>query len=122
MRNVASTLVNLFTDDALLFKTSKSVYNELTGVDVVTVTSVSVKASPPYAFEEKYFAGDSTLLRSDLKVILASLDVEAAGLTFDPEDATERFCTRKGKTYRVIVVRPINSGDEEAAVVLALRR
>ena len=121
LRSVTSTLINLFTDTPLVFQVKTSVYNPLTGVSVPTLVSKSIKASPPYSFDQKELE-DSALQRDDLKVIIAALDAEAVGLDVSTAPEKQVFCTRGGVRYRAILVRPINSGDQQAASILALRR
>jgi hypothetical protein len=105
----------------LVFEIKTSVYNALSGVAVVTMVSKSVKASPPYEFTEQEVT-DSALQRGDLKIIIAALDAEAVGLDVRTASEKQVFCTRGGVRYRAIYVKPINSGDQEAATILALRR
>jgi hypothetical protein len=121
LRQVASTLIGLFTDTPLVFQIKTSVYNPLTGVSVPTTVNKSVKASPPYSFTEQE-ATDSALQRSDLKIVVAAADAEAVGLDVQAANEKQVFCTHAGIKYRAIYVRPINSGDQQAATILALRR
>lgn len=121
LRSVASTLVGLFTDIPLVFQVKTSSYNPLTGVAIATSVAKNVKASPPYAFTQEE-QSDSALNKDDLKVIIAALDAEAVGLDVSPSSEKQVFCTREGIKYRVHTTKPITSGDQQAAVILFLRK
>lgn len=122
MRDVASTLIGLFSDQPLSFTVRTKVYNPLTGTEVVTEVVKSVAASPPSSFEEKDYEGSPTLRRTDLKVIVAAKDCEDVGLELSGASEKTVYCTRAGIKYAVLVFRHVVSGDQEAATILALRK
>ena len=116
---VAPTLINLFTDDPLKFRRVTRVYNPITGATVETPVEVDIKASPPVAWTETELRDDPTRY-SMLKVYVAQLTVDEAGIDLRPGTESSVYCTQRGRTYKVHPVKRFASGDQDALMSLGL--
>jgi hypothetical protein len=115
MANLAKTLTGVLGANLQLVRTL-STYDELSGKDLTSATTTyTLKASPPAKFTRNEVNG-TTVLGDDLKVIVARLD--APGGTID---STTDTIIIDGKTYRIISVGLVKSGDSVAAFTLQLR-
>ena len=92
-----------------------SSYNPVDGVGSEAIRkTLTVKASPPIDFEQRYIDGDS-VRRGDVRIFLA-----ASGLAFTPErDMLVKFDNEEFKTVAVL---PLHSGEQIAAFELQMRR
>lgn len=118
---VAPLLIDLFTDNPLVFDRTERVYNPLTGVTVVTPSTVDLKASPPVQWTEQELRDDSTR-HSQLKVYVDQLSADASGLDLLPGTESQVFCTRDGIKYKVNPVKRFASGDQDALLSLGLEK
>lgn len=111
-RPLAKRLINdVFGTSATLVVESDS-YNPTTGINTRTATNYSVKISPPAPVAERRLtdvvqAGDAVCL------------IAGEGLAVEP--TTENKIVWDSKTWQIVQVNQIVSGDQKAAYELILR-
>jgi len=121
LRQLAETIVGLFTDDPALFVRQSETYDSATGVASTTSTSVSLKTTPPLPVEYDQRRGDNAILSTDVVVFCASKDLDDAA--FDPIPATNArvYVTVAGREFQIVRVREFFSGDSRALTELICR-
>lgn len=120
-RTVGHVLIGQFSGTPLTFTRVVKTYNPLTGVESRVDTPVDLPATPALRWTEQELR-DDTLRRSDLKVIVSNVDVEAGGVNIRPTTEEQVFCVRGGVRYRVLPVSRVAGGDDDAVTTLGLRR
>ena len=112
-------LTRLFSSIPLQYERLVEEYNPVTGATVTTTQVANLPTTPPSQWLESELQDEPGRIHA-LRVLVPTLDAERAG--FDPKPGTESsvYVTRAGTRYRVEEVKRIASGDDEAAIILAL--
>jgi hypothetical protein len=112
-RATAERLIRNFGKSVTLLRVTR-VYDPATGKATETVEELAVKVSPPERFRETLI--DGTLVKAgDLKAHLP-----AKGLDVVPEPARDRILI-DGKSWSLLRVDPVMSGEQTAFYTLHLR-
>jgi len=115
MAALAKTLTGVVGSAAIIRRTIAD-YDELRDKDISSFSiDYPVKTSPPARYSA-YEVSNSSVLATDLKVIVARLD--APGEVIDP--VTDAVLIA-GVVYHIVSVGNLSSGDATAAFVLQLR-
>lgn len=112
MPEVARTILQTLGSEATLTSVTNT-YNSVTGTNTPTTSTYTCLASPPSAFKRNLIDG-TTIQEGDLNSV-----VGGAGITVDPK-ATDTL-TIGARTFRVIGVQPIKTGQLTACYKLHLR-
>lgn len=114
MRSLGKTMLDVFGATAD-FVVRSSTYNKATGAYSESNTTHSdVKIKPFDSVREEY-VDDSVVLATDLETSVA-----AKGLSFTPAPGAR--LVSDSKTYEILKVFPVYSGDQVAVYDLAVRR
>jgi len=98
------------------FSRETTSYNPATGAVAQDAASiVTRKVSPPAQFDREFING-TTVLATDLQIILPGLGLPAG---FEP--APGMVCEESGRKYQIISVTPLRSGTLVAAYEIQLR-
>jgi len=122
LRGVAKTLIGILGATATL-RRHTSTYDPLTGDQVVTEVTWTLKVSPPDAVKLNRI--DGTLVRAGDAISMISSSVLEA-LTPPPglpgETGTTFYLDVASDRWSVVAVNDLRSGDQSAALELILRR
>lgn len=102
-------------------------YDPTTGAVVYSVTDYTVKATPPFPFNEEALKGEaregeSDIIREGDMVTLLSAKLLDDASTPVPDPLPGWTMTIRSKTWTVLVVAPIMSGEQVCAWILKLGR
>jgi len=117
---VADRLVGKFGTPATLIRETRT-YDVATGKNTVATKSYSIKVTPPIAGIDtvgayrKDVAQSTTIGIYELTVAFA-----ASSLPIEPNATTDKMIFR-GKTYSIVRVLPVISGDDTAMYITQLR-
>lgn len=114
MRDLAVDLIDDDLGVSMTYQTSvMGAFDPATQKATETLTSIAVKGSPPFPFDDQLIDG-VTIQQKDVQTILAERD-----LTFTPD--INGVIIFNSLEYRILKVRPIYSDSREAAWILHLR-
>lgn len=113
----ALELINKFGADIVYTrKSTEGTYDPTTGETTGSATaSPTVKMTPPFPLEDEY-RGESTGEEGNLRESYLA----ASGLGFVPQK-NDSFVWKDGKTYTVVEVLPLYSGEQVAAFGLVAK-
>lgn len=111
-RSLAKTLVGLPGAKATIRVASTQSYDPLTDQKTVTNTQHTVNTSQPSPYKSSQIDGTS-ILQGDVHVLIAALDLEAAGLSdLSIEEHTVEI---NGTRFRIVDFNRLYSGEKVAA-------
>lgn len=117
---LAPLLIDTFVDIPMIFKRTERVYNPLTGVTVPTSIERGVKMFPSKWTEEEL--REDPLRKTMLKATVAAKDADDAGINIRPGTESSVYGTRAGVKWRVLPVRIVSSGDQDALYIVGLQK
>ncbi len=120
IREVVDVVINAFVDTPAKFTRIRAHYEPTSGETVEIRTTADVKVSPPSRFTEREVNGTS-ILATDLKVLVATKAIEAAGLDLRPGTDITIHCEIDGVIFQAMPIKPIVPGDKRAVLSLRLR-
>lgn len=124
-RNLAQTMVGLFTDTEATVLRRETAYDPATDLETVTETSSTFSVSPPLPLTleqtQALNAGGNAIYGTECVVYAASADVEADNLSFTSLIEDKVAITVAGKSYIVLAVKEYRSGDQPALLEITLR-
>lgn len=121
MRSVASTLIGTLGTQPAAFTRVTRVYDALADSEAETTDTAQIAMTPPAPFKREFVDG-TTVLATDLESIVAAKDVDDSSFTLDPDAHTTMTVAFGGKTYKIVSVTRVYSGDQVAAYRVQLRR
>lgn len=117
---VANKLVTKFGTTATYIRETKT-YDPATGKNTVTRSSTTIKVTPPIAGVDTVGAFRKDVMQSTtVGIYELTVAFAASSLSFEPNATTDKM-TFRGKTYQIVRVLPVLSGDQVALYYVQLR-
>jgi hypothetical protein len=114
--NLATQLIDrTFGTDAVVSRETAT-YDSTTGDNTLSTTDHSISISPPAPINRNRLGDGSLFQRDDITCLVAR-----QGLSIVPNPTTDKLVWRDD-TYQIVAVRPLASGDLDAAYEMVCRR
>lgn len=114
--NLATQLIDKTFGTQAVVRRESATYDPVTGNNEKSSSNFTVFISPPAPVDQQRLADGSVFQRDDAVCLVAR-----QGLSIVPNPTSDKLIWNGG-TYQIVVVRPIVSGDENAAYELVIRR
>lgn len=124
LRGVATDVIGMFSDNTSAFTVvTHGSYDPVTGTEVQESTTYNVKVSPPTRVRyQTALTGESAgVVGTDLVVFVSAKDVEEAGFSILPDRDKTVSLTVAGRTFKVVTVFEVWSGDQVALLEVVIR-
>lgn len=115
-RNLATQLIDNTFGTSAVVQRETATYDPVAGDNTKSTVNHSVSISPPAPVNEQRLSDGSVFQRGDLVTLVA-----AQGISIVPNPTSDKLVWNGG-TYQIVTVRPIVSGDQEAAYEMVCRR
>jgi hypothetical protein len=117
---VADKLVEKFGTPATLIRETRT-YDPVEGKNTVSTTSYNLKVTPPIAGIDTVGAYRKDVAQSTtVGIYELTVSFAAVSIPIEPNATTDKMIFR-GKTYSIVRVLPVISGDETAMYIVQLR-
>lgn len=100
-------LIRVFSDGLLTITTRTSVYDQRTGVDVVTESTADIAVLPGLPKTAEETAPGTAKIAAEVVFLVAQVDLDAASITLKPQ----MIVAYEAKDYTIVTTEPIRSGD-----------